>query len=248
MFWNCGGLKTSFENRCTETHYSATTYLVIVSVVFSIIVIVVIIIIFVIISVTDSNINHVQSALVYWRLTLIKDLNDSEMKLILNDIRIKTNLGCATFHRKGNCETSTSCFGIESWRIYENVHSLLFDEIFGKIWFGGIFGKILGIHELSSRANVKHFHKLTVDCFERSWREDENCKTRSTQTHGSFKDQARSQTVDTDLTLNSILDWVGRLDKYEAEILVELVLAFPFFPPEPNMLKTSSYFAPLIAA
>lgn len=74
---------------------------------------------------------------------------------------------------------SDSCFGIESWRIYENVHSLLFDEIFGKIWFGGIFGKILGIHELSSRANVKHFHKLTVDCFERSWREDENCKTRS---------------------------------------------------------------------
>ena len=69
------------------------------------------------------------------------------------------------------------------------------------------------------------------------------------QTHGSFKDQARSQTVDTDLTLNSILDYrVGHLDKYEAEILVELVLAFPFFPPEPNMLKTSSYFAPLIAA
>ena len=171
-------METAALRHTSKTH-SATTYLVIVSVVFSIIVIVVIIIIFVIISVTDSNINHVQSALVYWRLTLIKDLNDSEMKLILNDIRIKTNLGCATFHRKGNCETSTSCFGIESWRIYENVHSLLFDEIFGKIWFDEIFGKILGIHELSSRANVKHFHKLTVDCFERSWREDENCKTRS---------------------------------------------------------------------
>ena len=163
-------------------------------------------------------------------------------------LELKRTWVAQRFTVKAIAKHQHSCFGIESWRIYENVHSLLFDEIFGKIWFDEIFGKILGIHELSSRANVKHFHKLTVDCFERSWRENENCKTRSTQTHGSFKDQARSQTVDTDLTLNSILDWVGRLDKYEAEILVELVLAFPFFPPEPNMLKTSSYFAPLIAA